>query len=126
MRALSQDPDNRTVVASYYPHIDRLDLDWVLALFAADAVYERAGAVYSGVAAISRFFREERQIRGLHSVQRIWSDGDSAVAVGEFRGHGASGDPREVRFADFWQFNQDGLVQRRQTYLALGHDYVQE
>ncbi len=115
----------QALIADYYPHIDRMDVDWVLALFSPDAVYERADATYTGIAAISRFFREERRIRGEHVIERMWTDADSVVAVGEFRGTGAAGDARRVRFADVWRFGGDGRVTRRQTFLALGHGYVE-
>ncbi|MBY8826201.1 nuclear transport factor 2 family protein [Sphingomonas colocasiae] len=112
------------VIRDYYAHIDRVDLDWVLALFAADAVYERADATYSGISEISHFFREERQIRGVHDIEQLWADDDSVVALGEFRGVGAEGDARRVRFTDVWHFGADERVRRRQTFLALGHGYV--
>lgn len=115
----------KTVVRDYYDHIDRVDLDWVLALFAPDAVYERADATYSGISAIARFFREERLIRGVHAIERLWADDDSVVALGEFRGVGAAGDARRVRFTDVWHFGADARVRRRQTFLALGHGYVE-
>lgn len=114
-------------VSAYYPRIDDVDTDWVLALFADDAVYYRADAIYAGRSAIARFFCEERKIRGRHTIERMWVDPGSAsvVAVGQFDGQGASGDTRSVRFADVWQFNAAGLVTQRQTYLALGHEYVE-
>ncbi len=113
------------LIADYYQHIDQQDIGWVVALFSPDAVYERADATYSGISAISKFFRHDRQIRGKHSIERIWTDTDSVVAIGEFRGKGASGDARRVRFADVWRFGQDGLIRHRQTFLALGHSYVE-
>jgi ketosteroid isomerase-like protein len=113
------------VVRDYYAHIDQVDLDWVLALFEPDAVYERADATYAGISAISRFFREERQIRGVHAIEQVWTDADSVVALGEFRGTGAAGDARRVRFTDIWHFSAGRRVKRRQTFLALGHSYVE-
>ena len=114
-------------VSAYYPRIDDVDTEWVVALFAEDAVYFRADAVYAGRVAIARFFCEERKIRGRHTIDRMWTDHSSAsvVAVGRFDGQGLSGDARSVRFADVWQFNEAGLVTQRQTYLALGHEYVE-
>nr|WP_298728968.1 nuclear transport factor 2 family protein [uncultured Steroidobacter sp.] len=114
-------------ITDYYPRIDRLDTDWVIALFSEDAIYFRADATYSGRTAIARFFREQRKIRGRHTVDRMWTDHSSAsvVAVGRFDGEGESGDSRCVRFADVWQFNEAGLVTQRQTFLALGHEYVE-
>lgn len=115
----------QALIADYYRHIDRTDVDWVLALFAPDAVYERADATYTGIAAIARFFRQQRRIRGEHVIERMWTDADSVVATGEFRGTGEAGDARRVRFADVWRFGGDGRVVRRQTFLALGHGYVE-
>ncbi|MDT9598476.1 nuclear transport factor 2 family protein [Sphingosinicella sp. GR2756] len=113
------------LIREYYRRIDAVDVDWVVDLFAPDAVYERADATYDGIAAISKFFREDRQIRGEHVIDRIWTDGDSVAATGEFRGRGAAGDARNVRFADVWMFDADGRVRCRQSYLALGHAYVE-
>ncbi|MES2059321.1 MAG: nuclear transport factor 2 family protein [Pseudomonadota bacterium] len=117
----------RDKIVEYYPHIDRVETDWVLALFAPEAIYERADIVYDGIAAIDRFFRQERQIRGAHIIDRLWSDDDSGTVfvTGRFEGQGVGGDAREVKFADIWQFNGSGKVVRRQTYLGLGHAYVE-
>jgi hypothetical protein len=115
------------IVGEYYPHIDAVDTDWVIELFADDAVYRRADVTYTGLPAIARFFREERKIRGRHTLERMWIDSPSrSVAVtGQFEGEGIAGDSRSVGFADVWQFNTAMLVARRQTYLALGHRYVE-
>lgn len=115
-------------VLDYYPHIDDADTSWVLSLFADDAIYYRADATYTGRPAIAKFFLEERKIQGRHTVERMWLDpaAASVVVVGLFRGKGIAGDARSVRFADVWQFNEAGLVSQRQTYLALGHEYVKQ
>jgi ketosteroid isomerase-like protein len=116
------------IVAEYYPHIDAVDTDWVIELFADDAVYRRADVTYAGLPAIARFFREERKIRGRHTLEGMWIDSPSrsVVVTGQFVGEGIAGDPRSVGFADVWQFNTAMLVARRQTYLALGHRYVEQ
>ena len=99
----------------------------MLGLFAPEAVYERADRIYDGLPAIGKFFREERQIRGEHIIDRIWSDEASATVfvTGRFEGRGAEGDPRRVKFADIWHFDGNGLVDKRQTYLGIGHAYVE-
>lgn len=119
---------NQAAVRDYYPHIDRLDVDWVLALFEDDAVYERADAVYTGRREIDRFFRQERRIRGIHHVDDVIAsaDGDTVIAFGRFAGTGAAGDARDVGFADVWQFTPAGRVRHRRTLLALGNDYVRQ
>ena len=119
--------DPASIVSEYYAHIDAVDTDWVIALFAIDAVYRRADMIYAGLPAIARFFREERKIRGRHSLEAMWIDSPSrsVVVTGQFEGQGISGDSRSVGFADVWHFNSSTLVTRRQTYLALGHRYVE-
>jgi ketosteroid isomerase-like protein len=117
----------RDIVVDYYPRIDRVETDWVLALFAPEAVYERADMTYQGLPAIDKFFRYDRQIRGTHIIEQLWSDEHSATVfvTGRFEGQGANGDARGVKFADIWHFNGSGQVVRRQTYLGLGHAYVE-
>jgi ketosteroid isomerase-like protein len=114
-------------VADYYPAIDRVDHDAVLSLFAPDAVYKRADVEYRNLTEIRAFFCEKRQIRGRHTIDRIWADrdGTTVFVTGAFDGQGGAGDPRSVQFADVWQFNDVGLVRERQTYLAMGHAYVE-
>lgn len=117
----------RETIADYYPHIDKVDTDWVLALFSEDAVYIRADITYTGLREIRTFFRHDRQIRGVHVIDELWSDDETRTvfATGRFEGQGAAGDTRAVRFADIWQFNGQGQVRKRQTYLGLGHAYVE-
>ena len=114
------------VVTEYYARIDANDYDWVTALFAEDACYVRADATYTGRAKIDRFFRDERKIRGSHDIKDIHAVGNEVVCKGEFNGVGARGDERSVRFVDLWYFQADGQVRLRETYLALGHEYVRE
>lgn len=117
-----------STVEEYYRRIDQSDVAWVVSRFSADAVYERAETSYSGLGEIGRFFREQRLIRGVHQVDTLVanSNGDVVIAAGRFEGTGRQGDPKNVGFADVWQFDADGLVKKRQTYLALGSTYVRE
>ena len=117
----------KEMVTDYYPAIDRVDHDTVLSLFAPDAVYKRADVEYRNLAEIRDFFCEKRQIRGRHTIDRIWTDRDgmTVLVTGAFDGEGEAGDPRSVKFADIWHFNDAGLVRERQTYLAMGHAYVE-
>ncbi|MDE1918385.1 MAG: nuclear transport factor 2 family protein [Sphingomonadales bacterium] len=113
-------------IREYYRRIDADDLDWVLSIFAEDAVYDRADATYRGIDAVSEFFRVTRRISGIHEIDRVWSvDPWTVVATGQFAGTGVAGDVRAVRFVDIWHFDAGTHVDRRQTYLALGHEYVE-
>lgn len=119
---------NESVIREYYVNIDQSNVDWVVPLFQEDAVYERADAVYRGRREIEHFFRRERQIQGVHKVEDVIASasGDTVIAFGRFTGTGATGDARDVGFADVWEFALDGRVRRRRTLLALGSAYVRQ
>ena len=114
-----------SVIEKYYQQIDANDLDSVLMLFAADACYERADAVFADKAAIEIFFREQRLIRGIHKIEQILSLGRRVLAMGRFEGVGEKGDQRSVGFVDIWDFDDTDLVKKRRTFLATGHSVVQ-
>jgi nuclear transport factor 2 (NTF2) superfamily protein len=112
------------LIRKYYACIDGNDIDWVVSLFCEDAVYQRADSRYQGKESIARFFRQDRAIQGRHLVEALWSFDHQVICTGVFVGHGKVGDSRRVRFADFWYFNEAGLVLSRDTYLALGQEYI--
>lgn len=118
--------EREALIADYYKRVDAQDLDWVLALFADDAVYDRADASYVGIDAITRFYRGERKILGAHTLDSIASSEELVMVTGVFSGKGHDGSSKHIGFADAWQFNNTGQVARRRTYLALGSDYVKE
>lgn len=115
--------DIRDIAAGYYPAIDRSDVEHILSMFAEDAVYDRAGVVYPDKASIRKFFTEDRQISGVHSIDGLWSDGASRTVfvTGRFEGHDMAGNARAFGFADVWQFNHADLVSKRQSFLAPGN-----
>lgn len=113
------------IVRDYYKNIDRNDLESVLAIFAEDASYNRAGLLYEGKDQLRELFSTERKIRGVHRLDSVVRGRDGTiVAVGSFEGVGAQGDRREVRFADVWRFGREPLVSHRDTFLARGGEYV--
>lgn len=113
-------------IEEYYERIDANDTDWVLSLFSPDATYQRAGVEYRGVQQLRYFFCVQRRIRGTHCIEQVWRiESDIVIAVGRFDGVGAAGDRRTVRFADVWRFNEERRVSRRETFLGIGHSYVE-
>lgn len=117
----------RDTIREYYRRIDANDTEWVLQLFSADARYDRAEATYQGAEELTDFFRVRRQIRGVHSVESVWSvEPHIVIALGRFDGVGAKGDARSVRFVDIWSFESLDRVGHRQTFLALGQSYVRD
>lgn len=116
------------IVEEYYSRIDQSDVPWVLSRFSAKAIYERADVSYNGLDEISQFYRSQRLISGVHLIDTLTSNptDDLVIATGRFAGTGCKGDERNVGFADVWHFGADKLIRKRQTYLALGNDYVRE
>lgn len=112
------------IVDEYYRRIDSNDLDWVVSLFSEHATYVRADSRLQGKAEIDRFFRTRRRISGKHVIESIVAVRDQVFCKGEFIGRGETGDRRQVRFFDVWHFHPSGKVRLRETYLALGHEYV--
>jgi ketosteroid isomerase-like protein len=114
---------NADIVRLYYEKIDQQDVDWVIGIFARDSQYQRADSVYDGKDAIAQFYRTGRKIRGAHTVAGILNTGEQVVAHGKFTGFGSDGKVLDVGFCDIWTF-KDSAVSLRQTYLALGADFV--
>ncbi|MEM6935905.1 MAG: nuclear transport factor 2 family protein [Pseudomonadota bacterium] len=113
-------------VIKYYNRVDAGDVDWVINLFAEDAVYDRASEVYKDRTAIEQFYRSERKIDGRHTLTNVASSNDTVLVDGEFQGCGADGSSKKIGFADCWRFNEAGKVTSRNTYLAIGSDYVRD
>ena len=113
-------------IKEYYQRIDANDTDWVVDLFADDAVYARANSRFEGKHSIENFFRNGRKIRGTHGIENACAVDNRVFAKGEFVGVGDAGDDRRVRFLDVWYFEPGGKVTLRETYLALGHEYVKD
>jgi ketosteroid isomerase-like protein len=105
-------------VRRYYTLVDAGDVVALVALFAPDAVYERPGyEPLEGSAAIEAFYRNERVIRdGHHTVEALFTDSPRVATKGRFEGSLRDGRPVSVRFADFWTFQADGRVARRETF----------
>ena len=118
--------DLEAIVTDYYSRVDSEDVDWVLALFAEDAVYDRADARYVGKDAITRFYRGERKILGAHRLETVTATERTVMVNGVFAGVGHDGSAKCVGFADVWEFADTGLIANRKTYLALGSGYVKE
>lgn len=117
---------HRHLIREYYSKVDSGDLDWVLALFAEESEYLRADACYPDKRAITEFYRVDRKIVGVHTLNRLYESGDTVIVDGVFDGAGADGAEKHVSFADFWQFDAHHLVCSRKTYLAVGSNIVKD
>ncbi len=47
------------------------------------------------------------------------------IALGQYDGTGAEGDPRSVAFVDIWTIRRKASVTERRTFLATGHALVE-
>lgn len=113
-------------VTEYYRRIDQRDINWVLALFAADGRYIRAEHELEGSEEIAAFYCHFRKIQGTHTIDLAVAKDNYVFVRGRFDGFGADHSPKQVSFCDFWSFNDEEKVSLRQTYLALGARYVRD
>ena len=104
-------------IRGYYPAMDRGDLEYVFALFAPAAVYQRGQSFrLEGKPQIEGFYRDVRKLSGTHHVHRVAADGAEVRVAGSFTGTNA-GRPIEINFTDRWVFGPDGLVTLRVSEL---------
>jgi len=108
--------DREATVRRYYDLVDAGDYDALVALFSEDVVYERPGQTsIEGEEALRTFYEAERPLsNGEHELHAVVPDGDTVAVRGTFRGE-QDGEPVELGFADFHQF-EDGEIVRRDTY----------
>jgi len=103
---------------TFYDCVDRGDVPAIAALFARHASYHRPGyEPFLGPEGMTRFYGAERRIRdGRHQLDLIVADGGRVAVRGSFHGTLHGGDPIELRFADFFELDPDGLFTRRDTF----------
>jgi ketosteroid isomerase-like protein len=106
------------IVRDYYTNIDSRDIPAALACFAGDAVYRRPGYdELVGLAAIEDFYRNTRDLgAGGHVIDSVVGSGHEVAVRGRFEGEYRDGTPLRVRFADFWLFSGEKVVERN-SYL---------
>lgn len=108
------DPD---AARRYYELVDDDDVEGILGLFSADAVYERPGQpTIEGRADLRAFYETGRPLSdGEHTVHAVVADGDTVAVRGSFEGE-QDGERVAFGFADFHEFDDDGLIAYRHTY----------
>ncbi|MYM19068.1 DUF4440 domain-containing protein [Brevibacterium sp. 5221] len=101
----------------YYATVDAGDPDATADLFAADGSYDRPGYDTMVGEAIRSFYKGERVIdSGAHTIAQVIVDGDRAAVHGTFDGVLKSGAEAHEGFADFFQFDADGLIANRRSF----------
>lgn len=126
VRVVASDHPLSIILLKYYELVDREQIDEVITLFAQTATYRRCEVLYQGIAEIENFYRTERKIRGRHTIGNCWVVGQIGIVEGVFTGKGVDESPKEVNFADFFTFDDEGKIADRHTYLMLGSSYVRD
>ena len=111
--------DLRTLAQTYYDTVDTVPAD-VPPLFAPDAVYKRPGyPAFEGMDALVAFYTGERVIAsGRHGITHLVPEESSRTVLveGVFTGELKDGTAVRAPFADVLEFDEAGLIRRRQTY----------
>ncbi len=112
---------NARTVLRYYETVDADAVEELVALFSADAVYRRPGyEPLEGRAAIERFYRGARVIEsGRHTLTHVTAEAAAVAVHGEFEGVLKDGTRVALRFADFFEFDAQGLFARRDTFFFV-------
>ena len=114
------------IARDYYAQVDAENYDWVVDMFAPDAVYDRAGEMIKGHADLRDFYEGVRKIKITHQDLQIWASGPDVFVEGSFSGTGADGTNRVGQFADHWTFNDAGKVTLRRTSLFTGAHTIKD
>lgn len=102
---------------TYYDTVDAGDPAATAALFAPDGTYDRPGYDTLTGAQISDFYHDARVIEsGAHTLDEIIADGNRAAVRGRFDGVLKSGAEAHEGFADFFVFDDAGLIAKRTSY----------
>lgn len=105
----------------YYTTVDAGDDDVTSALFAPDGTYDRPGYPTMVGQQIADFYRGDRVIEsGAHTLTEMIADGDRVATRGVFNGRLKDGSDSTVGFADFFRFDEAGLIAERTSYFYVG------
>jgi ketosteroid isomerase-like protein len=105
-------------VRRYYEYVDSEAYEKVFDLFAPDVTYVRSGPrELDGIEELREFYRNERALRGEHTVEDMLVDGDCVAVRGSYDGvKTTDGEAVTFGFADFLRFDDDGRITERNTF----------
>jgi len=116
--------DKVVTVKKYYKYVDNKEIDKLLDLFSDDIIYIRSGKEIKGMKKFKEFYKKERRLKGKHKITKIIDTKEVVITRGEFKGKNAQNNKVKVGFADFFQFNNKGKINRRETYLSEGYRVI--
>jgi len=105
-------------VRRFYQLVDANDAAGVADLYSVDATYHRPGyEPMHGREEVFWFYHRDRIIAsGAHQVQMAVADDQQAAVHGRFTGRLHDGAAVDLRFADFFSFDETGLIRDRRTF----------
>lgn len=109
-------------VLAYYRLLDAQQFEVLLALYADNIVYNRCGTIISGMPELRQFFMNERGLRGIHTAHEIYELDREVIAKGSFVGKNPEGSLVVLQFAEFYYFDDEDKICRRESYLATGFE----
>lgn len=112
----------KDLVMSYYKFVDIKDFESLYSLFSDDVVYKRCEQEIRGIEDFRNFYENERKINGKHTINDIIVNKKSVVTRGVFTGINSNNESIELEFADFFEFDISGKINKRFTYLANGYE----
>lgn len=108
-------------VRQYYYLVDAMKIDELVDLFAPDTVYYRPGYLpIIGRPSLRKFYLEERIIKtGEHTIEELLADDQSAAVTGRFTGSITGDVSADIRFADFFRFDEFENIEMRKTFFFV-------
>lgn len=107
-------------VLEYYKLVDSKELEEMFKLFSNDVIYVRGEEEINGMDSLKDFYLKDRKLNGNHALKEIEELNKKVIVKGTFKGTNHKNDNLDLNFADFFYFNSEGLIFRRETYLANG------
>lgn len=109
--------DAASLARHYYTTVDAGDPAATAALFAPGGTYDRPGYDTLVGEQISDFYHGARIIEsGSHALDELITDGRRAAVRGRFDGVLKNGSEAHEGFADFFTFDEAGLITSRTSY----------
>ncbi len=107
-------------VLQYYSLVDSRSFDELFKLFADNIVYLRCEEKIEGINNFKKFYLKERSIVGKHNLEEVHILPKGVLTKGIFKGENEKKDKLVLKFVDFFYFDAQGKICKRETYLASG------
>lgn len=120
--AENKESSHEESVLSYYEFADTRNFESLYSLFSNNVAYYRCEQEILGIEQLKRFYEKERKINGNHIINNTIVNKKSVAVRGIFSGTNGNGETIKLNFADFFEFDDSGKINRRFTYLAEGYN----